>query len=100
MVCFLCYKLGSISFEEPDMETFKGLKLAYEVGKAGGSLPTVYNAANEKAVELFLNNKIGFLDIYRIIEKCVEKHNNKENPSIEEILEVENKTYEYIKELL
>lgn len=94
------YKLGSISFEEPDMETFRGLKLAYEVGRTGGSLPTVYNAANEKAVELFLNNKINFLDIYKIIEKCVDKHSVINNPSIEEILEVERKTYDYIKELL
>ena len=94
------YKLGSISFEEPDMETFRGLKLAYEVGRTGGSLPTVYNAANEKAVELFLNNKIKFLDIYKIIEKCVDKHSVINNPSIEEILEVERKTYDYIKELL
>lgn len=94
------YKLGSISFEEPDMETFRGLKLAYEVGRTGGSLPTVYNAANEKAVELFLNNKIKFLDIYKIIEKCVDKHSVINNPSIEEILEGERKTYDYIKELL
>lgn len=94
------YKLGSISFEEPDMETFRGLKLAYEVGRTGGSLPTVYNAANEKAVELFLNNKIKFLDVYKIIEKCVDKHSVINNPSIEEILEVERKTYDYIKELL
>lgn len=94
------YKLGSISFEEPDMETFRGLKLAYEVGRTGGSLPTVYNAANEKAVELFLNNKIKFLDIYKIIEKCVDKHSVINNPSIEEILEVERITYDYIKELL
>ena len=94
------YKLGSISFEEPDMDTFSGLKLAYEVGRTGGSLPTVYNAANEKAVELFLNNKIKFLDIYKIIEKCVDKHSVINNPSIEEILEVERKTYDYIKELL
>ena len=94
------YKLGSISFEEPDMETFRGLKLAYEVGRTGGSLPTVYNAANEKAVELFLNNKIKFLDIYKIIEKCVDKHSVINNPSIEEILEVERKTYDYIKQLL
>lgn len=94
------YKLGSISFEEPDMDTFSGLKLAYEVGRTGGSLPTVYNAANEKTVELFLNNKIKFLDIYKIIEKCVDKHSVINNPSIEEILEVERKTYDYIKELL
>lgn len=94
------YKVNNLTFEEPDMDTFKGLKLAYEVGRAGGSLPTVYNAANEMAVALFLNNKIGFLDIYKIIEKCVAKHSNINNPTIEEILDVENKTYEYIRNVL
>lgn len=94
------YKVNNLTFEEPDMNTFKGLKLAYDVGRAGGSLPTVYNAANEKAVALFLDKKIGFLDIYNIIEKCVDKHSNIDNPSIEEILEVESKTYEYIRKMM
>ena len=63
--------------------------MAYEVGKAGGSLPTVYNAANEKAVALFLDNKIKFLDIYKIIEECINNHKKIDNPSIEQILKVD-----------
>ena len=90
------YKVSNLTFEEPDMETFRGLKLAYEVGRAGGSLPTVYNAANERAVALFLDNKIEFLDIYRIIEECVDNHKNIDNPSLEQILKVEEETYNYI----
>ena len=92
------YKTNNLTFEEPDMETFRGLKLAYQVGREGGSLPTVYNAANEKAVALFLDNKIGFLDIYNIIEDCVKNHKKIENPSIEQILKVEEETYKYIED--
>ncbi len=90
------YKVSNLTFEEPDMETFRGLKLAYEVGRAGGSLPTVYNAANERAVAMFLDNKIEFLDIYRMIEECVRNHENIENPTLEQILKVEEETYNYI----
>lgn len=90
------YKLSQITFEKPDMETFKGLKLAYEAGKAGGSMPTVFNAANEKAVSLFLDRKIGYLDITNIIEECIKAHKLIENPNIEEILEVERAVYEMI----
>jgi 1-deoxy-D-xylulose-5-phosphate reductoisomerase len=89
-------KIGQISFEDPDMDTFRGLKLAYEVGKAGGSLPTVYNAANEKAVALFLDKKIKFLQIYDIIEECMNSHIKVENPTVEEILATEKWVYEYI----
>ncbi|OYP29930.1 1-deoxy-D-xylulose-5-phosphate reductoisomerase, partial [Lachnotalea glycerini] len=64
-------KLASITFESPDMDTFKGLKLAYSAGKTGGSMPTVLNAANEKAVSKFLNREIAYLDIVRIIEQCM-----------------------------
>lgn len=92
------YKTNSLTFEEPDMETFRGLKLAYQVGREGGSLPTVYNAANEKAVALFLDNKIEFLDIYNIIEDCVNNHKKIDNPSIEQILKVEEDTYKYIED--
>jgi 1-deoxy-D-xylulose-5-phosphate reductoisomerase len=92
------YKTNNLTFEEPDMETFRGLKLAYQVGREGGSLPTVYNAANEKAVALFLDNKIGFLEIYNIIEDCVKNHKKIENPSIEQILKVEEETYKYIED--
>jgi len=90
------YKVSNLTFEEPDMDTFRGLKLAYEVGKQGGSLPTVYNAANERAVAMFLDNKIEFLDIYRIIEECVNNHKNIDNPTLEQILKTEDETYAYI----
>lgn len=89
-------KLTEITFERPDMETFYGLRLAYEAGRRGGSLPTVLNAANEKAVSLFLDRKIGYLEIPEIIETCMEKHTVIDHPSVEEILAVEASTYEYI----
>lgn len=78
------------------METFKGLALAYEAIKVGGSMPTVYNAANELAVSLFLNKKIEYLDIVELIEKSMKQHKLIENPSIEEILIVEKQTHEFI----
>ena len=90
------YKLADITFEKPDMETFKGLKLAYDAGKIGGSMPTVLNAANEKAVALFLNRKIKYLQIADIIEECMMKHTNIENPSLDSILELEQDVYKYI----
>lgn len=89
-------KIASIQFETPDLDNFRGLKLAYEAGRTGGSMPTVFNAANEKAVAMFLNREIGFLDITDIIEECMKKHTVIENPSFEEILEVEKWVYETI----
>lgn len=89
-------KLGSITFENPDMETFKGLPLAMEAARAGGSMPTVFNAANEKAVALFLQRKIRFLDIYTIIEDAMERHEVVSNPTVEEILRIEQEIYERI----
>lgn len=89
--------LTQITFEEPDMETFYGLKLAYEAGRKGGSLPTVFNAANEKAVALFLERKIQYLQIPEIIAACMEQHKNIESPTVEEILNTEKETYEFIK---
>ena len=89
-------KLGSITFEEPDMETFKGLPLAMEASGRGGSMPTVFNAANEKAVGMFLNRKIGFLDIYAIIEEAMERHKVIENPDVDEITGIEQETYRWI----
>ncbi len=80
-------KLSQITFEEPDMETFYGLRLAYEAGKEGGSLPTVFNAANELAVSKFLNRQIRYLEIPEIIEECMRNHKNIKNPSVEEILD-------------
>lgn len=89
-------KIGSITFEEPDMETFVGLKLALRAGKSGGSLPTVFNAANEAAVDRFLNRRISYPAITEIIEDCMDAHKNRINPSVEEILETEREVYERI----
>ena len=88
--------LTSIAFEKPDMETFPGLPMAIESSRIGGSMPTVFNAANEKAVALFLRKKIGFLDIYRIIRDAMDAHEVIADPQLEEILETEQKTYERI----
>lgn len=90
------WSLGKIDFEKPDMETFYGLKLAYEAGKRGGSLPTVFNAANELAVRKFLHREIKFLEIMEIIEDCMRAHKIIEDPTLEEILETEAATYERI----
>ena len=89
-------KLGSITFENPDMETFKGLPLAMKASRTGGSMPTVFNAANEKAVALFLQKKIAFLDIYRIIEDAMESHKVIPAPTVEEILNIEQEIYKRI----
>lgn len=89
-------KIGSITFEKPDMETFVGLKLALRAGKTGGSLPTVFNAANEAAVARFLDRRISYPAITEIIEDCMDAHKNRINPSVEEILEVEREVYERI----
>lgn len=88
--------LSSISFEAPDLDTFRGLSLAYEVGKMGGSMPTVFNAANERAVAKFLNREISFLEIYEIIEDAIQWHRKVENPSVDAILDIEAQTYERI----
>ena len=88
--------LKQITFEEPDIETFYGLRLAYEAGRKGGSLPTVFNAANELAVSKFLNRKIKYLEIPEIIETCMKEHQNILNPSVEEILATEQEVYEQI----
>ena len=89
--------LSRITFERPDMETFYGLKLAYQAGRAGGTLPTVFNAANERAVALFLDRKIRYLQIPEIIQACMEAHRNIEAPDVETILKAEQETYEFIK---
>lgn len=90
------YELSSITFEKPDTETFRGLAMAYDAIRAGGSMPTVYNAANEKAVSLFLDRKIKFLEIYDLIQGAMEQHRTVQNPSVEEILNAEAEAYEYI----
>jgi 1-deoxy-D-xylulose-5-phosphate reductoisomerase len=89
-------KIKEITFEEPDMDTFLGLPMAIQAAKAGGSMPTVFNAANERAVSKFLQEKIGFLDIYDIIGQSMERHSLIENPCLEEILAVEEETYQWI----
>ena len=102
-------KISEISFEKPDLDNFKGLRLAYEAARRsdemskenpyfGDSMPTVFNAANEKAVAMFLNREIGYLDIADIIEYCMEKHDVIDNPTVDEILEVEQWVYETIEE--
>ena len=90
------YELSSMTFEKPDTDTFKGLPMAYDAIAAGGSMPTVFNAANEKAVSLFLNREIKFLEIYDLIQGAMNNHKVKENPTVEEILEAEAEAYEYI----
>lgn len=90
------FELSSITFERPDMETFRGLKMAYEAIAAGGSMPTVYNAANEKAVALFLERKIKFPEIYDLIQQAMENHKVIAAPSIKEILETEAAVDEFI----
>ncbi len=90
------WKLSQITFEKPDTETFRGLTLAYRALREGGSMPTVYNAANEKAVSLFLDGKIRYLDITDIIEDCMDSHLTLTSPSVEDILGVEREVYERI----
>lgn len=91
------WKIGHLDFEEPDMDTFYGLELAYEAGRTGGTLPTVFNAANELAVSQFLNREIKYLEIIEIIEDCMRAHKTIENPTVEQILETEAATYEGIR---
>ena len=90
------FALKSISFEEPDVKTFRGLQLAYDAIAAGGSMPTVFNAANEKAVGLFLDKKIRFLAIYDLIQGAMEQHKVIANPTVDEILEAEAQAHAYI----
>ena len=90
------WSIGHLDFEKPDMDTFYGLALAYEAGRTGGSLPTVFNAANELAVSQFLNREIKYLEITEIIEDCMKAHKNIKNPTLEQILETEAATYERI----
>ena len=89
-------KLAQITFEAPDFENFLGLSLAYKAGRRGGTLPTVFNAANERAVQKFLDREIGYLTITDMIEAAMEHHTVKENPTVEEILAAEQETYDFI----
>lgn len=90
------YEMKSITFEKPDTDTFLGLPLAYQAILAGGSMPTVFNAANEKAVALFLDKKISFLTIYDLIQGAMENHKVVENPSVEQILEAEAEAHAFV----
>ncbi|MBQ1687840.1 MAG: 1-deoxy-D-xylulose-5-phosphate reductoisomerase [Lachnospiraceae bacterium] len=90
--------LQKIDFQAPDLETFRGLQMAYEVGRKGGSMPTVYNAANEKAVAMFLDEKIGYLEILDVIQYAMDHHQWIADPSIEEILKIEQEVYACIEE--
>lgn len=91
------FSLKQLTFEEPDTDTFRGLELAYQAARRGGTLPTVFNAANEMAVALFLQRKITFLQIPELIECSMENHQVTDAPSVEKILETETETYDYIK---
>ena len=90
------YELSNLTFERPDTETFEGLSLAMEAMKQGGNMPTVFNAANERAVALFLDRKIGFLEITEIIAESMNQLKYREQPSLEEILDTEQAAYEFI----
>ena len=89
-------KLTEITFEVPDMDTFRGLPLAMEASRRGGSMPTVFNAANERAVAAFLDEKIHFLDIYTLIEEAMTAHQVKEHPDLEQILDAEKEAWEFV----
>ena len=89
-------KLREITFEVPDMETFRGLPMAIQASGEGGSMPIVFNAANELAVKKFLEEKIGFLDIYEIIAQSMDRHKKIAHPDLDEILSVEQDTYQWI----
>lgn len=89
-------EVGSLIFEKPDTETFRGLPLAIQAAKAGGSMPTAFNAANEEAVALFLKDKIEFLDIYDLIEKAMAAHQVIPTPTLEQILQTEKEARENV----
>ena len=90
------FRLGQLTFEKPDIETFQGLALAYRAAEAGGTMPTVFNAANEKAVALFLQKQITFLQIPELIGRSMEQHCVTDDPTVEQILEAEAATYAFI----
>lgn len=94
------FDIANITFFKPDRDKFKGFDLAFRAGKAGGSLPTIYNAANELAVSKFLNEEIRFLDIPELIETAMNNHKVIDNPSLEQILESEKEAYESVNRAL
>ena len=90
------WSMKEIVFEAPDMENFRGLSLAFQAGRAGGSVPTVLNAANEWAVAKFLNRELSFLEITDMIERAMGHHKKIEHPSLKQILETEAETYDWL----
>lgn len=90
------FKVKDMTFEKPDLDVFVGLKYAYEVQREGGNMPTIFNAANEKAVALFLNKKISFTDIYRLIDNSMKEIEYIDNPTLDEILYTESEVYKYL----
>lgn len=90
------FALGSLTFEQPDTKNFRGLALAYEAMRQGGNIPTAFNAANEKAVAMFLDRKIPYLAIPEIIEESMKAAAFVEHPDVTQILETEAATYEFI----
>lgn len=92
------FELHSLTFEKPDTDTFRGLKLAFDSARAGGSMPTAFNAANEMAVKRFLKGDIRYLEIYDMIEEAMEHHRRVDNPDVEAILGAEAETYRFLSE--
>ena len=90
------FKVKDMTFEKPDLDVFVGLKYAYEAQREGGNMPTIFNAANEKAVALFLNKKISFTDIYRLIDNSMKEIEYINNPTLDEILYTESEVYKYL----
>lgn len=90
------FKVKDMTFEKPDLDVFVGLKYAYEAQREGGNMPTIFNAANEKAVALFLNKKISFTDIYRLIDNSMNSIDYINNPTLDEILYTESEVYKYL----
>lgn len=93
------FSLGALTFEEPDTETFKSLRLAYDALKCGGTLPAVLNGANEEAVGMFLSGKCGFLDIADMTEEAMKSHRIKNNPSLKDIYEADAEAREFVRRL-
>lgn len=91
-------EMGSLTFEEPDVENFPCLSLAYKAIRIGGTMPAVLNAANEIAVDMFLKEQISFLEIPLVIEKAMKSHQVIENPDIDDILRADSETRELLKE--
>ncbi|ADK14376.1 MULTISPECIES: 1-deoxy-D-xylulose-5-phosphate reductoisomerase [Clostridium] len=92
------YSVGNLSFEKPDTDTFRPLKLAYEAGRIGGTMPAILNCANEEAVSLFLANKINFLDIGNILEECMNKFTSQSTYTLDDLLDLEIKVKKYVKD--